>query len=98
MERERRLSVTHKSISVVVGSLLESDRKTFFLKTRDLVESKFLMLLASYCYYISNGKDVSALLHRLAVKIPCLRGTLSVNDVISVQGAIERSLKDTKMV
>lgn len=48
-------------------------------------------LLASYCYDISDAKDISAVYHGVAVKRRCVRCTVTGIERISSEIAGERS-------
>lgn len=70
----------------------------FFVKTRGLVKWKFVSLLVSYCYYISEGKDVSAVFQGCEVKRPCDRCAVTKEDFISGEMAGVRSVRETKLI
>lgn len=45
-----------------------------------MVEWKCTLLLLSYCCHILKGKDISAMRHDVAVKIPCVQCTVVGNN------------------
>lgn len=50
--RERRIRVLHEFMTVVVGPLQKCELRRFHVKTRELVEWKYVPRLVSYCYNI----------------------------------------------
>lgn len=68
MRREQRMRVLREAMKLVVGPLQEGELKGFIVKTRELVEWKWVRLLVSYCYNTPKGEDILSVRHGIAVR------------------------------
>lgn len=98
MERERRMRMIYRAMKMVVWPLEKYERSGFQVKTREGLEWKCVPLLVSYCCDISEGKDISAVRHGVAVRRPCVRCMVTGEDIIAGRRSDIRSMEDTRRV
>lgn len=65
------MRVLHEPMKLVRKPLHEYELKLLLEKGRKLVEWMCVYIIASYCSYIPDGKDISARWHGVAVKEQC---------------------------
>lgn len=70
------------AIEVVVGPLQRRELKRFFVKTRELVEWRYVPLLVSHCCDISDSKDMTAVRHDVALRRPSVSSAVVVESII----------------
>lgn len=96
--RERRISVLHEAIKVVLEPLQYFVLKQFVVKSRELSKWMYIPAMVLYCCDIPESKDTSVVRYSVMVKRQFVTIMVTTQDITSGQVANVRKLIETKMI